>query len=190
MPDEEIAQTVLSHIDENREEIIQFLRKLVSFPSVTGDETGIQKFIAKRLEEMDLHVDVWEPDHEELKNHPAYVPVEGDYKDRPNVVGVYKGSTEVASGSLGSGGPLYLPEGDYRVELHSSPPQSMPVSLSARDSVMLTLEKSGGAVSHFERRDRIEYRSCEDMVARIERLEAGQQSLHSATEEAFPSNAD
>lgn len=91
MTDEKIAQTVLSHIDENRDEIIQFLRKLVSFPSVTGDEAGIQKFIAKRLEEMDLHVDVWEPDHEELKNHPAYVPVEGDYKDRPNVVGLYKG---------------------------------------------------------------------------------------------------
>ena len=103
---------------------------------------------------------------------------------------VYKGSTEVASGSLGSGGPLYLPEGDYRVELHSSPPQTMPISLSPRDSVTVTLEKSGGVVSHFERRDRIEYRSCEDMVARIERLEAGQQSLHSATEEAFPESAD
>ena len=103
---------------------------------------------------------------------------------------VYKGGTEVASGSLGSGGPLYLPEGDYRVELHSSPPQTLPVSLAARDSVTLTLEKSRGVVSHFERRNRIEYRSCEDMVARIERLESGQQSLHSATEEALPSNAD
>lgn len=103
---------------------------------------------------------------------------------------VYKGGTEVASGSLGSGGPLYLPEGEYRVELHSSPPQTLPVSLSPRDSVTLTLEKSGGVVSHFERRKRIEYRSCEDMVARIERLESGQQALQSATEEAFPSNAD
>ena len=103
---------------------------------------------------------------------------------------VYKGGTEIASGSLGAGTPLYLPEGNYRVELHSSPPQTMPVSLAARDSVRLTLEKSGGVVSHFERRNRIEYRSCEDMVARIERLESGQQSLHSATEEAFPSNAD
>jgi Mg-chelatase subunit ChlD len=103
---------------------------------------------------------------------------------------VYKGNTEVASGSLGSRGPLYLPEGDYRVELHSSPPQTMPVSLSPRDSVTLTLEKSGGAVSHFERRNRIEYRSCEDMVARIERLESGQESMHSATEEAIPDYTD
>ena len=103
---------------------------------------------------------------------------------------VYKGSTEIASGSLGSAAPLYLPEGDYRVELHSSPPRSMPVSLSPRDRVTLTLEKAGDAVSHYEQRDRIGYRSCEDMVASIERLESGQESLHTATDEAFPSAVD
>ena len=91
MADEKMARSVLAHIDKNRDEIIQFLKKLVTFPSVTGDEAEIQQFIAQRLEEMDLEVDMWEPDHEELKKHPAYVPVEGDYKDRPNVVGLYRG---------------------------------------------------------------------------------------------------
>ncbi len=91
MTDEKSVQTVLSHIDENRDEIIRFLRKLVSFPSVTGDEAEIQKFIAGKLTAMDLEVDVWEPDHEELKQHPAYVHVEGDYRGRPNVVGIYRG---------------------------------------------------------------------------------------------------
>jgi Ca-activated chloride channel family protein len=103
---------------------------------------------------------------------------------------VHKGSTEVASGSLGSGAPLYLPEGDYRVELHSSPPQSLPVSLSPRDRVTLTLEKAGDAVTRYERRDQIGYRSCEEMVAKIERLEAGQQALHTATEEPLTTTAD
>ena len=91
MIDKNVQHTVLSHIDKNRDEIIRFLKKLVCFPSVTGDEAEIQKFIAQRLEEMDLEVDMWEPDHEELKKHPSYGPVEGDYKDRPNVVGLYKG---------------------------------------------------------------------------------------------------
>jgi acetylornithine deacetylase len=40
---------------------------------------------------MGLTVDMWEPDHEELKRHPAYVAVEQGYKGRPNVVGTYKG---------------------------------------------------------------------------------------------------
>ena len=103
---------------------------------------------------------------------------------------VYKGSTEIAGGSLGSGTPLYLPEGDYRVELRSSPPQSMSVSLSPRDRLTLTVEKTGDAVTQYERRDRIGYRSCEEMVAKIERLEAGRESLHSATEEPFTTPAD
>ena len=38
--------------------------------------------------------------------------------------------------------------------------------------VTLTLEKRGGHVSHVESRDRMQHRSCEDVVASIERLEA------------------
>lgn len=90
---------------------------------------------------------------------------------------VFKGSTEVASGSLGSGEQMYLPEGDYRVVLHSSPPQDVPVTLAPRDGVTLTLQKQGDYVSHFERRDQIEYRSCENVVANIERLEARDATL-------------
>jgi len=94
---------------------------------------------------------------------------------------VFKGSTEVASGSLGTNRPMYLPEGDYRVVLHSSPPQNVPVSLASRDRVKVTLEKQGDFVSHFERRDQIEYKSCENVAASIERLEAGDASLQSST---------
>jgi hypothetical protein len=86
--------------------------------------------------------------------------------------------------------PIYLPEGEYRVELHSTPPQNMPISLAPRDRVTLTLEKAGDAVSYFERRDQVGYRSCEDVVASIERLEAGQESLHSATDEVLYNDAD
>jgi Mg-chelatase subunit ChlD len=92
---------------------------------------------------------------------------------------IFKGSTEVASGSLGSGEPTYLPEGDYRVVLNSSPPQQVPVSLSSRDSVKVTLEKRGDLVSHVEQRDQMEDRSCEDVVARIERLEERGETMQS-----------
>ena len=89
---------------------------------------------------------------------------------------VYKGNVEVASGSLASNKPLYLPEGNYRVELHGSSPQSVDVNLVARDRVTLTLEKERGSVSHFEQRASMEYRSCEDVAASIERLEARQET--------------
>ncbi len=80
---------------------------------------------------------------------------------------VFKGSTEVANGFLGSDEPLFLPEGDYRIELDSSPPQNAQISLAPGDQLTLTLEKQGDSVSHFERRDRIEHRSCEDVVESI-----------------------
>jgi acetylornithine deacetylase len=84
-------ERVLALIDRKRDEIIQFLQKLVSYPSVTGDELQIQMFIAQTLKDMELEVDMWEPDHEELKKHPAYVHVERGYENRPNVVGILKG---------------------------------------------------------------------------------------------------
>ena len=87
---------------------------------------------------------------------------------------VFKGNTEVASGSLGSGESTYLPEGDYRVVLNSSPPRHVRVRLAPRDNVTVTLEKVGNAVSHLEQRGQMEYRSCEDVVASIERMEQRQ----------------
>lgn len=74
---------------------------------------------------------------------------------------VFKGNTEVANGSLGSEKRLFLPEGDYRVVLDSSPPQNVQISLAPRDQLTLTLKKEGDSVSHIERRDRMEHRSCE-----------------------------
>jgi len=84
---------------------------------------------------------------------------------------VFKGSTEVANGSLGSEQRLFLPEGDYRVVLDSSPPQNVQINLAPRDQLTLTMKKDGDHVSHFERRDRMEHRSCEGVVASIKRLE-------------------
>ncbi len=89
---------------------------------------------------------------------------------------VFKGSIEVASGSLGSNETTYLPEGRYRVVLHSSPPQEAFIQLEPRDHVTVTLEKRRDLISQTERRDQIAYRSCEDVVARIERLEERQQA--------------
>jgi len=91
----------------------------------------------------------------------------------------------IANGSLGSVEPLFLPEGDYRVELDSSPPQNVQISLAPRDQLTLTPEKKGNYVSHIERRDRMQHRSCEDVVASIERLEAShemQERLQTATQ--------
>jgi len=87
----DIDQKVIQWIGQRREYITTFLKELISIPSVTGDEVQIQRFIAQKLKSIGLQVDMWEPDHETLKKHPAYLPSERGYRDRPNVVGIYKG---------------------------------------------------------------------------------------------------
>jgi hypothetical protein len=84
---------------------------------------------------------------------------------------VFQGSTEVANGSLGSDERLFLPAGDYRVELDSSPPQQISISLAPRDQLTLTLEKRWDVVSHFESRSRLPHTSCKDAIASMERLD-------------------
>ncbi|WP_309493062.1 ArgE/DapE family deacylase [Candidatus Hecatella orcuttiae] len=88
----EVKKKILQHIDQHKNEIVEFLRSLIRIPSVTGSEKEISNFIAKKLDSLGLEVDVWEPNLNELKKHPGYVSVEMDYKDRPNVVGVWKGA--------------------------------------------------------------------------------------------------
>lgn len=87
-----MKENALNWIAREQERIIGFLQELIRIPSVTGEEGEIQKFISGKLEEMGLNVDIWEPDLEALKKHPAFVAVARGYAGRPNVVGTLKGS--------------------------------------------------------------------------------------------------
>jgi hypothetical protein len=59
---------------------------------------------------------------------------------------------------------MLLPEGEYRVELHSSPPVEARVNLAPRDSLTLTLDKRGGIVTPLEQRAELPHTSCEGFV--------------------------
>ena len=82
---------LLTNIEQRREQAIELLRKMISIPSVTGDEAGIQKFLAGYLEDLGLEVDMWETDWEKLRKHPGYRPVQRGYEGRPNLVATLKG---------------------------------------------------------------------------------------------------
>ena len=85
-------QKVLQQIDANKDKSLKFLQKIVSIPSVTGDEGAIQKYLADYLSKMGLEVDMWETDWEALKKHPGYIPVDRGYEGRPNIVATWKGT--------------------------------------------------------------------------------------------------
>ena len=117
MLDPKLLGKVLNVIDEKRDELIGFLQDLVRIPSVmvTHEEKKCQEFIATKLRAIGCNVDLWETDWETLKRatspktgKPLYVPVETwmpnyeGLKNRPNVVGVLKGT---------GGGPSLLMNG-------------------------------------------------------------------------------
>jgi len=86
-----VHDKVLDSIDKEREEIIQFLQQLIRIPSITEHEAEIQHFLVDRMKQLGLQVDLWEPNHEELKKTPSYVPVKVGYEGRPDLVGVLRG---------------------------------------------------------------------------------------------------
>lgn len=83
-------------VDEHRVNVIGLAQSLVQFPSVNqpphGQERSCQIFVADFLRDLGCVMDVFTPaEVKSLTDHPAYWPGR-DYTDRPNVVGVLKGS--------------------------------------------------------------------------------------------------
>lgn len=87
----ETRQKILDTVDKNQDAAVEFLRKMISIPSVTGDEAAIQEFVGGYLDGIGLDVDSWETDWDELKKHPGYRPVARGYENRPNIVATLKG---------------------------------------------------------------------------------------------------
>lgn len=87
-----VRKALVDSIELNRDKAVAFLQKMISIPSVTGDEAAIQAFVADYLNGLGLDVDMWETDWEKLKQHPGYRPVARGYEGRPNIVATLKGS--------------------------------------------------------------------------------------------------
>ena len=66
-----LKENIAQMVESRRDEIIGFLSKLVSIPSVTGDEATIQTFLGERLTGLGLDVRTWDLDEDELAEHPA-----------------------------------------------------------------------------------------------------------------------
>ena len=94
--DPAIIDRVTDEVDRRRDELVAFAADLIRIPSEThppgGDEGPVQRFIEAKLRDIGLDVDVFEPwSVPGALEHPGWWPGL-EYDDRPNVVGVWKGS--------------------------------------------------------------------------------------------------
>lgn len=96
-----IEQAIDDWVETHQTELIDFLRKLVQTPSEVrppqGNELECQKLVEAAYREAGAAVDVFTPDEVPgLKEHPAYFGtwdgMPRTFEDRPDVVGVFRGS--------------------------------------------------------------------------------------------------
>lgn len=66
------------------------LQKFVACPSVLGQEKSAQDCIAGLYEELGYETKILPVDIDRIKNLKGFSPVDWDYNDRPNVVGIHK----------------------------------------------------------------------------------------------------
>lgn len=74
---------------------------------------------------------------------------------------VWRGDVSVAQGTLGGEDRIQLPSGDYRVQLDSTPPHGLPVTLSSQENLRVVLRRDGAEVVHTASREPTEYTACE-----------------------------
>ena len=95
-------QKILSLIDQNRGEIVEFLQELISFKTISpsynnkAESDGyrkLQHFIYKTLEAMNFELDIWEVEAAKLESFPGAVVIPNrDLSNMPVVVGKLKSS--------------------------------------------------------------------------------------------------
>jgi acetylornithine deacetylase len=76
---------IKAFVDSLRSDLFGLAQQLVRIPSVTGEETEAQQFLADRWRQWGLHVDLWIPERDEVAGHPAFCD-DGLPIERANVV--------------------------------------------------------------------------------------------------------
>jgi acetylornithine deacetylase len=85
-------QSVIDAVDRLTPWATSLLQELVRIPSLTGDEGAVQQAVARVMGEIELQVDMWEPDVAPLAPYAEHVGEFETLAERPNVVGTWKGS--------------------------------------------------------------------------------------------------
>lgn len=86
-------------IAARRDLVITTIQEMVRRPSIDS-EAEVQAYIQDFWFQRGIETDLWELDIDELRSHRAFVPVEYDYKGRPNQVVYFKGQGEGRSLAL------------------------------------------------------------------------------------------
>ncbi|MDR6289120.1 acetylornithine deacetylase [Inquilinus ginsengisoli] len=104
--DETLLGEIRAAVADRREETVAFLSDIVAEPSLLGQEASAQDRIETEFRSLDLAIDRFEPDLEEIRTLPGFSPTVLDsYAGRENVVGLHtpsepKGRSLILNGHI------------------------------------------------------------------------------------------
>ncbi len=91
-PGDGLADAVRGAVEARREDAVRLLQELVRARSVTGEEEAAAEVAERAFRERNLEVDRWEATPGEMEPYLGHVGEQGSYENRPNVVGVRRGT--------------------------------------------------------------------------------------------------
>ena len=104
--------------DRRHGEHVASLQEFVRIPSARGEELAAQQWMARRMRDLGLDVEMIECDPDALARYPTWSPTDWSYENRPNVAGRWPG--------VGGGRSLIL-------NAHVDTTSPEPVELWSRD---------------------------------------------------------
>jgi acetylornithine deacetylase len=110
MMTEQQKEKILKKVEENFTEETDLLTRLVRTKSIIGNEQEAQKLYAKTCSNLGLNIEMFTPEKNIIKSHPAYTPIDLDYTNRANVIAEYKGTSSGRSLILGGHIDVVSPE--------------------------------------------------------------------------------
>ena len=120
MLEKEIANKIIDAVDQGFDEQLEFLARLVSFPSLRGQEAPAQEFMAQFFREEGLEVDQWKIEIQDLESINGYSPQCTDFEDALGVVGIHTPSTTKGNSLILNGHIDVVPTGP--LDMWTSPP--------------------------------------------------------------------
>ena len=117
-----LAREISATVAGLRDDTVRMLSELVALPSLLGEESGAQAWMADRLGTMGLRVDRFDIDEAALRGHPGWSPSLVSYHGRPNVVGVHAPREAIGRSLILNGHIDVVPVGN--AELWTTPPFS------------------------------------------------------------------
>jgi len=99
-------------LNRQRKAGIRLLSQLVQEASTKGNESNAQAIILEKCRQLGLEIDIWEPNIDELREHPCFASTRTNFANSPNIVAILRGTGGGKSIILNSHIDV-VPEGEH-----------------------------------------------------------------------------